>query len=132
MLKRYFRKALSNHYSSKIMDYATRCTGKVVDFVKANPVLMMMIGLVLLQVGDAFAWSTPTTGSFAYDVYDIAVNKILNGPIGFVVGMGAMAAGGAAIVDKTRGGWGIGIPMLLFGGALIKLDSIVTTLGMYI
>ena len=132
MLKRYLSKVHSNRYSGKVLNYASRCTRKAIDFVKANPILMMMIGLVLLQAGNSFAWTVPSTGTFAYDVYDIAVNKILNGPIGFVVGMGTMAAGGAAIVDRNRGGWGVGLPMLLFGGALIKLDSIVTTLGMYI
>ena len=102
--------------------------------VRENPAMVAGLaaaaGAVALGTPHAvLAWTAPTTGSFAYDVYDVAVNKILKGPIGFVTGMGTMAAGGYTIANPRSGGAAVGVPMLLLGGALVKLDTITSSLG---
>jgi len=93
----------------------------------------MMFVAGLLYAGDVLAWTTPTSGSFLYDAYDLAVNKILKGPIGFILGMGCTAFGGSRVVGlHDRGSVPAGIGTLLFGGCLIKLDSITQSLGFYV
>jgi hypothetical protein len=75
---------------------------------------------------DAFAVVTPAGGTFAYDVYEIAVTDILKGPIGFVCGLGAVCYGAVlAIQQRVMGA----VPALLGGGALLKADAIVNSLG---
>lgn len=69
--------------------------------------------------------SAPTSG-FAYDVYDIAVNKILKGPIGFVGGVGAIALGAIMAIRAQIMG---AIPTVLGGAVLLKADAITESLG---
>ncbi|WP_353684394.1 hypothetical protein V4D30_01000 [Thermodesulfovibrio sp. 3907-1M] len=71
--------------------------------------------------------STPAQGTFAYDVYKIAVEDILKGPIGFVCGIGAIALGA---VNAIKGQVFTAIPAVLGGAALLKADSIVSSLNM--
>ena len=52
---------------------------------------LAFLTVLLLQTVSAFAMTTPAAGSFAYDLYDIAVTQILLGPIGFVAGVASMA-----------------------------------------
>ena len=78
------------------------------------------------QFGEALAVTAPTTGSFAYDIYNIGVNSILKGPIGFVAGVGAIVFGA---IEAIRGQVMGSVPAILGGAALLKADSIVTTLG---
>jgi len=92
--------------------------------------LMLMAGL--LYAVDVFAWTTPTSGSFLYDAYDIAVNKFLKGAPGFLLGMGLIGYGGHAALDNQRTGWGKPVLALIAGGCLVKLDTITTTLGFYV
>jgi hypothetical protein len=99
---------------------------------KPNPA-GMLLALVLVQAfpilfhyGEALAITVPATGSFAYDIYDIAVNSILKGPIGFVGGVGAIVFGA---IEAMRGRVLEAIPAILGGAALLKADTIVQTLG---
>lgn len=80
----------------------------------------------VLAAGNAAAFTVPLAGTFAYDLYDIGVNKVLNGPIGFVGGVGAMCAAGILAIRQMI------LPAVgtVLGGAfLLKADSVVTTLG---
>ncbi len=77
----------------------------------------------------AFAVTAPTTGSFAYDIYDIGINDILKGPIGFVGGVGAIVFGA---VEAIRGRALNSIAPVLGGAALIKADAITSSLGLNI
>lgn len=88
--------------------------------------LAVFVGLGILFNTPAFAITAPTSGSFAYDVYDIAVNKILQGPIGFVGGVATIVYG--AIV-AARGQLLGGVAPMLAGAALLKSASIVQSLG---
>jgi len=132
-MRRFFRIVRSNRFTKRFV----RKFGRIAETARRNPGAVAALGVaagaaVLGLPADLLAWSAPTTGSFAYDIYDIAVNKILNGPIGFVTGMGCMGAGGYFIANSRAGGMASGIPMILLGGALIKLDTITQSLGMMI
>ena len=89
----------------------------------------LAVATVMGFAGDVLAWTTPSSGSFLYDAYDIAVNKILKGPVGFIGGMGLVGYGGHAFLEgqKFRGVVG-----LLAGGSLVKLDAITESLGFYV
>ncbi len=95
------------------------------------PELLQLFGLILAAVinlipADAMAWSTPSSGSFAYDVYDIAINKLAKGPIGFVGAAGMMVG---AVVSAVRGSL-LGAGLFTIGaGILYKADSLVSSLG---
>ena len=77
----------------------------------------------------ASAITAPVAGSFAYDVYDIGVNKILQGPIGFVGGVMAIVIGAIAAVKAQIM---LAIPAILGGAVILKADAITTSLGMVI
>lgn len=90
----------------------------------------LVVGTMVIAVApDAFAVTAPVTGSFAFDVYDIAVNNILKGPVGFVCGVGAIAFGAFSAI---RSQIFPAVAATLGGGMLIKSDAIVTSLGMLI
>ena len=82
--------------------------------------------LILFHYGEALAMTAPSTGSFAYDIYDIGVNSILKGPIGFIGEVGAIVFGA---IEAIRGRILEAVPAILGGAALLKADSIVQTLG---
>jgi len=70
--------------------------------------------------------ATPAAGSFAYDLYDIAVNKILLGPIGFVAGVAAMVfAAILAIRQMILPAAGV----ILGGAFLLSASTVVQTIG---
>lgn len=98
--------------------------------MKTKVLLVLMVSMwavMFLVPAVAMAISSPASGSFAYDVYDIAVNKILQGPIGFVCGVAAIAYGAVnAIGGRVFGA----VPAVLGGAALLKADAIVNTLGL--
>ena len=77
---------------------------------------------------DVWAIAVPAVGSFAYDVYDVAVNQILKGPIGFVAGMAAIVFGAAQLMKS----WPIAIMGILAGTVLLKADAITVSLGMVV
>lgn len=76
---------------------------------------------------EAMAFSAPAAGSFAYDIYDIGVNKVLKGPIGFVGGVTAVAVGAVATIQARLS---MALPALLGGAVLLKADTIVESLGL--
>jgi hypothetical protein len=75
----------------------------------------------------SFAVSVPATGSFAYDLYDIAVNQILKGPVGYVGGMAAMVMGAIALIT---GRVLPAVPAVLGGAALLKADTLIRGIGL--
>ena len=98
----------------------------VLDFV----VLGILIGMgVLLNIPVAHAITAPTQNSFAYSVYNIGVNKILQGPIGFVGGVGAVVWGA---VSAVQGKVMAAIPAILGGAAMLESANIVNTLGVIV
>ncbi|EAT0258223.1 conjugative transfer protein TraE [Salmonella enterica] len=91
---------------------------------KVVTALFMFLALLVFSQG-VFAFTTPSTGSFGYNVYDIAINKIASGPIGFVGGAWLIAMGST----KMNEGWTRALPFILAGSCLIKLDEITQSLG---
>ena len=96
-------------------------------FSKRFGIAMMAFGAVLLGAKIATAFNAPAAGSFAYTVYDVAINHMLNGPIGFVGGVAAMALGAIMAIQQRIT---LAIPCILGGAALLNAESMVTTLGM--
>jgi uncharacterized protein YacL len=79
-----------------------------------------------LLSANAMAMAVPAAGSFAYDLYDIGVNQILLGPIGFVAGVACMVfAAILAIRQMILPAAGV----VLGGAFLLKADAVVQTVG---
>ena len=79
----------------------------------------------LLKMTAAMAFATPAAGSFGFDVYDIVVNQILGGPIGFVGGVALIVWGGAQVIKN----WVITVLAIVAGTIIIRADTLVTSLG---
>ena len=80
----------------------------------------------VLTANQADAFATPATGTFAYDIFDIGVNQILKGPIGFAAGVGSMVAAAVMAIRQML----LPAAATVLGGAfLLKADSVVTSLG---
>ncbi|MGC9100087.1 MAG: hypothetical protein ACP5HC_02315 [Caldisericum sp.] len=94
-------------------------------FKKALISGLKSFGVVALGAGAAFAFDAPSQG-FAYDIYKIAVEDILKGPVGFVGGVAAMVLGAISLI---AGRYLTAIPAVLGGAVLLKADSIVSSLG---
>ena len=90
-------------------------------------VLGTLVGIgVFANLPIAHAITAPTSGTFAYTVYDVGVEKILKGPIGFVGGIAAIVYGAvAAIQGKVMAA----IPAVVGGAVMLESDSIVSSLG---
>jgi hypothetical protein len=82
---------------------------------------MWMLGLA----GFASAFTAPAVGDFAYDAYDIVVNQILNGPIGFIGGVLLIVWG----VTRIMSNWMMAILCIIAGSILVRADDLVVTLG---
>lgn len=89
--------------------------------------LSLAVFAALLSVAPsmALAFTAPTAGDFGYDVYDIVVNKILQGPIGFVGAVALMVWGGTKVTQN----WMLTILCIVAGTIIIKADALVVTLG---
>lgn len=97
--------------------------------IKVTLTVVLAAGIVLSITSQAQAINVPASGSFAYDVYDIAINSILKGPIGFVGGVSAIVLGAIAAI---RAQIVAAIPAILGGAAVIKADTITKSLGLLI
>lgn len=86
--------------------------------------LALLLVLAIAPFANAFV--APVAGSFAYDAYDIGVNKILKGPIGFVGGVLAIAFGAYMGIQAEI--W-YAIASILGGAILMKADTVVASLG---
>lgn len=87
---------------------------------------LLSMTMAALVIGDAaHAFSTPAAGSFGYNIYDIAINKVAQGPIGFVGGGWLIATA----ATKMNEGWVRALPYAIGGSCLIKVDELTTSLG---
>lgn len=91
-------------------------------------VLTALLAFSVLVTGNAFAFVTPAAGSFGYDIYDILVNQILLGPIGFCGGIFLIVWGGAQVMKN----WVITILAIIAGTIIIRADALVLSLGVLI
>ena len=99
--------------------------GKEIRQAKMITGLAVLCAACLLSA-NAMAMTVPAAGSFAYDLYDIGVNQILLGPIGFIAGVASMVfAAILAIRQMILPAAGV----VLGGAFLLKADSVVQTIG---
>lgn len=94
---------------------------------KSAAISFMTIALMALMCVPAFAFTAPASGDMFYEVYDLVINSILSGPVGFVVGA-IMLVGGIFLLVQGKG---FLLPLIcLVGGViLVKVDSIVQSFG---
>ena len=93
---------------------------------KQTTILLLALVVLLVSAGAALAFTAPAAGDFFYDVYDVGVNKMLKGPIGFVGGIVAMVAAAVLAIRQMI------LPAagtVLAGIFLLKADTLVTSLG---
>ena len=98
--------------------------------VKMNVVVgaVTFAALAIMIPEVAMALRTPDSSKFAYEVYDVAVNSILKGPIGFVGGVATIVVSAASIAKN----WVMALLGIVGGTAVMKADTIVTSMGMMI
>lgn len=94
-------------------------------FAALSPRQVVTMTAMLLVSGLAAAFTAPAAGDFGYDVYDIVVNQILNGPIGFIGGVALIVFGATKIMSN----WMMTILCIIAGTILIRADDLVVTLG---
>jgi len=86
----------------------------------------LLMGLTFLMAGGAHAVTAPAAGSLFYDAYDIVVNSMLKGAVGFVAAILIFALSiGLFLMQKVVPG----IVGIVCAAILIKADTIVTSLG---
>ncbi len=104
---------------------ATSSTTKTTH-TKTVTTLAILTAVWFLLSTNAMAMTVPAAGSFAYDLYDIGVNQILLGPIGFIAGVACMVfAAILAIRQMILPAAGV----VLGGAFLLKADSVVQSIG---
>lgn len=87
--------------------------------------VLFVTGGVLLASGAASAVTAPASGTLAFDAYDVVVNQMLNGPIGFVGGLGMVALGAVRFTQS----WIQGVSMIGSGSVLLQADTVTESLG---
>lgn len=93
---------------------------------KQTKIALLALVVLIVSAGAALAFSAPAATDFFYDIYDIGVNKMLKGPIGFVGGIIAMVAAAVLAIRQMI------LPAagtVLAGIFLLKADTLVTSLG---
>jgi len=84
------------------------------------------VGTSIVLSAPAHAVTAPTDqNSLGYKVYDVAVNEILNGPIGFVGGVAIIIISATQIAQN----WKLASLGLVGGSAALAADEVATGLG---
>lgn len=71
----------------------------------------------------------PPEGSFFYNIYELLVDRIIQGPIGTAGGVAAMAYGGIKLI---LGQWSQALFPILGGAVLVKAEDLAQSVGMTI
>ena len=88
---------------------------------------VLAVVLFLASALPSFAITAPTTGSLFYDVYDIVVNSMLKGAVGFVAAILVFMMGiGLFFMQKIIPG----VIAVVCAALIVKADAIVTSLGL--
>lgn len=82
---------------------------------------------VMMLASTAFAYQDPAAGDLFYDAYDIVINQMMGGPIGYVIAA-FMTIGGIILLVQGRG---FLLPVICLVGAavIIKAKDIVSSFG---
>jgi hypothetical protein len=93
----------------------------------------LSIAVYVLTIGlcpaVALAFAAPATGSFAYSVYDLFMNDILTGAIGFVIAAGLVLY---ALFWAVRSNVFGTIVCAICAGLIIFIEEVVISLGVTI
>ncbi|CAC9588327.1 hypothetical protein CRYPA_1738 [uncultured Candidatus Thioglobus sp.] len=101
---------------------------KTNQFLNNNKGYIALGATLMLASVDASAFTAPTaTTDFLYDAYDVVINKLSKGGVGFAVGA-AMTLGAA--VAAMKGSYVIAGTTLVAAFIGAKLDTVTTSLGM--
>jgi hypothetical protein len=84
-----------------------------------------IVAAITAATTTALAITGPTAGSFGYDLYDVAVNDMIGGAPGFVGGL----AGVVLSASKLSTNWLYASLGILGSTAVLKADTITTSLG---
>lgn len=108
----------------------TATTQTALDKEKAwqRTVLLTLITLAVFMVGteSVLAFAPANTTGFGYDIYDFVVNKLLNGPIGSLIGVGVIIGG---FVLAYKNNWMGAVLLLAVGIGALKAQSLSQSLG---
>ena len=89
--------------------------------------MIAVLCLMLITALPSFAITAPAAGTLFYDVYDIVVNSMLKGSLGFVAAIFVFMMGiGLFFMQKIIPG----VITVVCAALLIKADAIVVSLGM--
>lgn len=82
--------------------------------------------LALLVTSPAWAFTAPTAGDLAFEIYDIVINDGIEGPIGAMIAVASIVFGIFGIANRNWFAMGGG-----FAGttAMVAGEDIVTTVG---
>ncbi|MEM4620805.1 MAG: hypothetical protein QW607_11415 [Desulfurococcaceae archaeon] len=97
-----------------------------VKFLKGLGKSLLAVGGGVALATPVFAFTSPDQGSAFYDVYDIFVKKIVQGPVGTAAGVACMVYGGVQLV---MGRMASAVLPIIGGGLLVKAESIANSLG---
>lgn len=88
----------------------------------------LALGLMAVMVASAaFAYTDPQSGDLFYEAYDIVINKIMAGPVGFI--MGALMVIGGIITMVLGKGFLLPLIAVIGGAIIVKIDDIVSSFG---
>lgn len=104
--------------------------GKKQPLTKQQKIIVFLILCAIAAIGMfissfAGAYTTPTTGDPGYEMYDLVINKGLDGPIGFVFGAWLLVNAGGNIGTNPK----MAALQAIGGGMLIKAEAVANTLG---
>ncbi|OGR04882.1 MAG: hypothetical protein A2511_16050 [Deltaproteobacteria bacterium RIFOXYD12_FULL_50_9] len=88
--------------------------------------LVLAAALLAVNPGSVHAVTAPVAGTFAFDLYDIAVNDLVKGPVGFIGGVFGMIAAAVLLMRQQLLPAGATV---LGSGLLLKADSVVASMG---
>ena len=116
--------AISSIIKSSINNIAKGRT-KVMQAVRKLSIAMLVLTVGFYPVA-ASAFQAPASGSFAYSVYDLFMNEILTGAIGFTIAAGLVLY---AIFWAVRSNVFGTIVCAICAGLIIFIEDVVISLG---
>jgi hypothetical protein len=112
-------------------DLAIARTGNLLSTIRGvkgrtKKALMAVAAGTAATLGVAAAFTTPATGQLGYEIYNVVVNQMIDGPIGILASVLAFAFGAFSLL---RGGYLSGVMSVVAGIALFTADDVVQSLG---
>ena len=89
--------------------------------------ILIMVLMLVMAASVVFGASTPTSGDFAYDVYDIGANKVIGGPIGYGIALAGVGVGAGMLIFTSAVKFAI--TALVGSGLFLGANGIVSTMG---